>query len=146
MLPGQNNLSDPQMDLYKKASREWIDLSPYLGSYIQFPDPTQVLNKPNLAEAGATINRYPTIAMRVNSDGMVLMRGLLRTATNINIATGQVVATLPRWLIPRYPQQLRFHGLNAALSLDSVTGELKIDIVYFATTWINVGHVIYYID
>lgn len=131
--------------LYDPASREWINLTNYLGPFQQFPSPGGVQEKWNVVETPGNINTYPAAAGRINSDGLVLMRGLLMKNSG-NIATGDIVMTVPKNFLPRHPQQLRFFGGTCVLALEMSNRRLTVDIVFSATSWVNLGNVIYYLD
>lgn len=131
--------------LYDPASREWVDLTPYLGAFRQYPAPSGTEEKWNMAETPGNINIFPAAAARANADGLVLMRGLLMKNSG-TIATGDVVMTVPKNILPKHPQQLRFFGGTCVLALQMPSRQLTVDIVFNATSWVNLGNVIYYVD
>lgn len=131
--------------LNPQGSREWIDLTQYLGGYAQFPG-TRSEDKANNILASQSVNIYPPAGARVNADGLVLMRGLLQKAGGVNIAAGDVILTVPKHLMPQSPYQYRFYGGTCLLSLDAATRQLKVDLIHIATPFLILGNVIYYKD
>lgn len=131
--------------LNPQSTREWKDLTPYLGGFAQFPA-TRTEDKVNFTEAAATINTYPAAAARVNADGLVVMRGLLNKAGSANLATGDVVMTVPKDLLPNFPQEYRFYGGTCQLRFDMATRQLKVDLIHVATSFLILNNVIYYKD
>ena len=127
-------------------TREWIDLTPYLSGAFQFPAVDLILDKQDMTQGALTIQRYPAIQCRINADGLVVFRGLLQRTVGGNFATGETIATFPRWLMPRHPQELRWYGGGYMLRLNPQDRKLVIDIVHTPQSWIILQNVIYYLD
>lgn len=130
--------------LNNQSSREWMDLTPYVSGFTQFPAPVTE-EKPSAQIPAGSINYFPAAACRVNAEGLVLMRGLLQKNAG-NIATGDVIMTIPRNIRQLFPQENRFFGGTCVLRIDPALWQLKVDIVYSATTWVILNNVIYYKD
>lgn len=146
MRPGELD-SAPGVDpLNKQSSREWHRLADNSPNFTQYPGATYVADKNSMAEAAPTILRFPEPAYRVNADGLVVMRGLLRKNTGANIAAADVVLAFPRHIRPKLPQELRFWGESCVLIYKPDTNTLEVNNIYFAAIYVNLGGVVFYKD
>lgn len=132
--------------LYEFASRDWVDLTDYLIDFSPYPDVSLATRKPSNIEASTTINRYQRPSYRVNTEGLVVMRSLLRKNNNTNIVGGDNILLIPEHIRPRHPQELRFFGGTCNLRYEPETGRLKISDVLSAQPWCQIYNVMYYID
>lgn len=133
--------------LNKQSSREWIDATAFLGAWIQYPAP-RTSQKQSIAEPTATIDLFSKPCYRVNSDGLVTFRGLIRTASGANYAFFDPIMTFPKYLRPRYTQELRFFGGTAVLTLDPITGILRVhqNTVGALQNFVHLDNIMYYLD
>lgn len=141
----ENNNNDlGVLDYYRQSGHEWYDLA--LADYINYPDASLTTFKNQNGDFATTINRYPVPAIRVNRDGLVVMRGLLRTSSGSNNAGGNVIAHIPKIFQPRHPQEIRFTAAGAILAYKPETGNLVVTDPYVTQNWLTINNVMYYID
>lgn len=130
-----------------QSSRDWINLMQYMqGAHTAFPDLVTLPEPESLASGAPQINRYAEAAARINSEGLVIMRGLILKAGGTAWATGDNVMIMPRHLRPKHPQEIRWNGLTCVLKYDPLNYMMKIDFLYISSSWINLNNVIYYVD
>ena len=128
-----------------QGSREWQDLMIYLGGAWSLYPATYTEEKTNNALAAGVINVFERAAARVNADGLVVMRGLIKKSSTI--AVGDVIMGVPKNLLPLSPHQKRFIGGTCTITYDPNTKQLKVDyLLGGAADYVFLNNVIYYKD
>ena len=133
-------------DLNHQGDRQWFSLMDWISAWVVYPG--TYTEKKYINDLGAgSVNIFGEAQARVNAEGLVVMRGLIRKNPATALAVGNVVMTIPKHIMPKWPHQQRFFGGTCMLTINPDTQQLVIDQIIFAgSDYICLNNVIYYLD
>lgn len=142
---GQQQGLNPQ-DLNHQGDRQWHSLMDWISGWVRYP--ATYTEKKFANDVGANvIDVFGLAEYRVNAEGFIVFRGLLRKNPATALAVGNVVISMPRFLMPKSPHQHRFFGQTCTLTLNPDTQQLVVDQLLAAgADYVSLNNVMYYLD